>query len=89
MNRYKLIADLREALDQVYEAWTEVNHRLNVAEAQLLPQGLIDVDKKTNQWVLTCNECGEIGRFPVAMYEGKAPTEVAWDAHEQEHKERG
>ena len=89
MNRYEGIAKLRAAADAMWEALEELNHRIALLEVALLPNGFIDVDNTEKLWILTCNECGEVGRYDVVPYDGKTEAEKAWDAHETEHKERG
>lgn len=48
------------------------------------PGGLIDVtDHRSGpqQWILTCDEHGELGRWPVVPYVDKTEPELAWDRH--------
>lgn len=50
------------------------------------PDGLIDVIGRRGheQWILTCDEHGELGRWPVVpytSYTNKTEPELAWDRH--------
>ena len=47
------------------------------------PGGLIAVTghRDAEQWVLTCDEHGELGRWPVVPYTDKTEPELAWDRH--------
>lgn len=47
------------------------------------PGGLITVTSRggAEQWVLTCDEHGELGRWPVVPYTDKTEPELAWDRH--------
>lgn len=48
-------------------------------------EGLIDVKKRkgVEKWVLTCSECGEVGRYDIVFQVAKEPLEPeqAWDRH--------